>query len=102
MLLGTQWTLYSDKLVLRRPGAKTLELQRSDIFEVRRESISGFGTSEPIYVFEDARHHLVFWTVARSWKEGDLRDLWQRLGVEPIDAQRDVLPFETLPYDRRF
>jgi hypothetical protein len=101
-LLGTRWTLFEDRLEMRMPIAKTATVRRADIARVRRESISGFGIQEPIYVFEDRFGRLLFWTSARSWSDKDVDSLWAHLGVNPIDAIEVVRSYETLPYDRRW
>jgi hypothetical protein len=102
IVLGTRWTVYGDRLVMRRPVARQVTIRREDIARVRLELISGFGMQEPIYVFEGNAGRILFWTVAKRWSDGDLNHLWVELGLSPIDSIDIVQPFESMPYDRRW
>ena len=101
-LLGTRWTLFSDNLVVKRPGARDLSIRRSDIAGVRFETISGFGMEDAIYVIFDASGGTLLWTVAKRWSKDELNQLWSNLGIDPVDARSQVRPFEEMPYDRRY
>jgi len=101
-VLGTRWTLYPDRLVVRRPGAKELHIPLKDLSTVRLESVSGFGMQDPIYVFLDADSNVLFWSVASRWSDVDLRQLWKRLDLEPVNALNKVNEFQAMPYDRRY
>ena len=63
-VLGSRWMLFSDRLVVQRPGAPGLDFPLADLGGVRLESISGFGMQEPILKFVDDRDRLIFWTLA--------------------------------------
>jgi hypothetical protein len=102
IVLGARWTVYGDRLVMRRPVARQVTIRREDIARVCRELISGLGLLEPIYVYEDSAGGILFWTVAKRWSDADLNHLWIELGLKPIDSMDNVQPFESMPYDRRW
>lgn len=101
-VFGAQWTVYPDRLVVRRPGAKQLRIPLSDVAAVRLESISGFGMNEPILVLLDASGGVLLWTVASRWVDNDLNQLWTQLRRRPTEALGTVVDYQTMPYDRRY
>src|SRR6266853_3376870 len=94
-VFGTRWTMYHDRLVVRRPGAPRLEVPVDDLSAVRLESISGFGLHEPILKFVNKSGGIIFWTVASRWSDSDLSKLWRRLGLQPVNALDSVNDFQT-------
>jgi len=101
-VFGARWTVYADRLALRRPGAKPIEIPLGELVSIKLESISGFGIQDPIYVFLDASGSVLFWTVASRWDSGDLELLWKHLGTRPISALNTIVDYQTMPYGRRY
>lgn len=101
-VFGTRWTVYADRLVLTRPGAKPIAIPLIELASIRLESISGFGMQDPIYVFLDAAGSVLFWTVASRWDSGDLQVLWKHLGIRPVSALSSVVDYQSMPYGRRY
>lgn len=101
-VFGARWTVYADRLVLTRPGAKTLEIPLLQVASIRLESISGFGMQDPIYVFLDSAGSVLFWTVANRWDSRDLELLWKHLDKRPVSAMSSVVDYQSMPYGRRY
>lgn len=101
-VFGARWTLYSDRLVVSRPGAKRLQIPLGELAMIRLEAIGGFGIQDPIYVFLDAPGSVLLWTVAGRWDGQDLEQLWNQLGRRPTNALTTVVDYQTMPYDRRY